>query len=481
MEALEESRRRVRVLPPASATAKARSFIVSELPAKGLGCERTVHHIRHDLTPGFNRQSQSPNYYGFVTGGATPAAVLADNIVTEFDQNVQVHLPNETVATEVEHAALTMLCQLIRLEPAAWEHKTFTTGATASNVLGLACGREWVCQTRSGSSVAELGLLESMQESGIQRWCILTTEAHSSLRKAASLVGFGRNSVIDVGSAESSLHFDFYKLANYLADPQNGCIVVISCGEVNTGRFATDSEAMQRIRGLCNQHRAWVHVDGAFGIMARMLDPEDHQMSILTSYCGGIDLADSITGDCHKLLNVPYDCGFFLSRDSKFGPDVFRNVGAAYLGSGANLSYDLRIKSPLNIGIENSRRFRALPVYSTLLAYGADGYREMLYRQISLARSIAGIIRSHDQYELLPAGPKPVDDEDIYIVVLFRAVNRNLNPDLVRKINATGKIYVSGTQWESQPAARFAVSNWQVDVRRDTDLVKDVLDDVCGA
>lgn len=146
-------------------------------------------------------------------------------------------------------------------------------------------------------------------------------------------------------------------------------------------------------------------------------------------------------------------------------------MNAAYLSSEPDT-----IPSPLNIGIENSRRFRALPVYATLAAYGRDGYREMLERQVKLARAIASFIVQGSDYELLPHGEEGT--ESIYIIVLFRARDARLNAELVRCINGSRRIYVSGTQWDGRPAARFAVATWLVDVDRDVAVVRDVLEEV---
>lgn len=207
--------------------------------------------------------------------------------------------------------------------------------------------------------------------------------------------------------------------------------------------------------------------------MARALDPKEPQLSELSSGCSNIELADSITGDGHKLLNVPYDCGFFFSRHVRVGFEVFQNQGAVYLSTGG--LDENAIQSPLHMGIENSRRFRALPVYATLLSLGRDGYRAMLGRQIQLARSIAAFLKSHPAFEVLPMGNFV---QKIFMIILFRAQDPSLNEVLVKKINATSKIYVSGTTWEGQPACRFAVSNWQADPDKDIKIIKDVLDNV---
>jgi len=151
---------------------------------------------------------------------------------------------------------------------------------------------------------------------------------------------------------------------------------------------------------------------------------------------------------------------------------VFQNPNAAYLNSGPST-----IPSPLNIGLENSRRFRALPVYSVLLAYGLSGFRDIFIRQTRLARAVAHFLQSSNEYELLQE--LVVDDyRDIHISVLFRVKDEKLNEVLGKKINDTRKIYVSGTKWEGRPACRIAVSTWKVDVERDTKIVVDVLEGI---
>lgn len=197
----------------------------------------------------------------------------------------------------------------------------------------------------------------------------------------------------------------------------------------------------------------------------------------------GVELADSITGDAHKLLNVPYDCGFFLSRHPDLAHQVFQNANAAYLSS-ANASRG-QIQSPLNIGIENSRRFRALPLYATLISYGRLGYRDMLNRQIRMARAVALFFHEHSEFELLPQsisdGGSAKIRQEIFIIVLFRAKDPVLNESLVKRINSTSRMYVSGTKWDGRPASRIAVANWQVDPNRDSNGVQSVIEDVLTA
>ncbi|KAF2760813.1 PLP-dependent transferase [Pseudovirgaria hyperparasitica] len=472
------------VLPSQQTLAEARNQLFKTLPSNGIGLESTIEHLTRYIKPALNGNSLTANYYGFVTGGSTAAASLADNLATLYDQNVQVHLPNETIATDLEDAALRMLCSLLSLNAEEWPHRTFTTGATASNVIGLACAREAVISKHltakgaySVSCVGETGLVKAMREAGVEDIQVLTSAPHSSLSKAASILGLGRSCIKLIGHENAPHLIDLAKLESALQEPNVASIVAISCSEVNTGKFATHSEShMREIRHLCDRFNAWVHVDGAFGIFARLLTDADDASLIQAS--SGIELADSITGDGHKLLNVPYDCGFILTRSRSNAEQVFQNPNAAYLSGGAASD----IASPLNIGIENSRRFRALPVYATLVAYGRHGYAEMLERQVRLSRGIAKYITESAHFELLPErtvkeGIKDSFD-DVFIIVLFRARDASLNDRLVDLIKATAKIYVSGTAWKGLPACRFAVSNWAVEPERDLQLITSVLEGI---
>ncbi|KAF9881987.1 pyridoxal-dependent decarboxylase [Colletotrichum karsti] len=466
-------------LPPASALADASASLPrpsAEDYLSPLGTEATLAHILDEIVPGLNGQARSGRYYGFVTGGTLPVAEAADNVVSAFDQNVQVHLPEQTVATELESVALRMLADVLRLEPGSdgkeevWTGRTFTTGATASNVLGLACGREAVVEKRGGK-VGEMGILGACAAAGVKEIQVLTSMGHSSLFKAASVVGLGRASVKELRvSDDEPWRLDLDAVERELGRAGVASVIAVSAGEVNTGRFATGSEEMRRLRELADRFGAWIHVDGAFGIFARALEdaPEFKQIKAMAS---GLELADSITVDGHKLLNVPYDCGMFFTRSLATLTSVFTNPNAAYLSSGPS-----PIPSPLNIGLENSRRFRALPAYAVLRSEGRAGLAAILGRMVLLARKIALWIRESEAYELLPEGDWSL--EETHMVVLFRAKDEALNEGLVGRINGTREMYVSGTSWKGRKAVRVAVGSWRVDVERDFEVVKRVLEQV---
>lgn len=155
----------------------------------------------------------------------------------------------------------------------------------------------------------------------------------------------------------------------------------------------------------------------------------------------------------------PYDCGFFYTRTGELLQRNLRNA-APYLTAPPSPA------SPLDTHLENSRRFRALPVYSTLVAYGAQGYRDLVRHLVSHAREIARIVYRHPAFELLPreaaAGTEDQAVERVFMVVLFRARDEAQNQMLRERINSSGRMYVSATVWDGKPAIRCAVGNWRV-------------------
>jgi glutamate/tyrosine decarboxylase-like PLP-dependent enzyme len=349
-------------------------------------------------------------------------------MVSTYDQNVQVHLP-QSISTHVERHTIQMLCDLLSLDGF---NGTITTGATAGNILGIACGRE--------ATVHNL-LRKRPSETGEGKVLVLTAGAHSSISKASSILGVGRDNVISMSHPEYPASCPLNTLEITLQRcklDQLGPIVVATFGEVNTGGFTND---IKRVHELCQRYSAWFHIDAAFGIMAR-IHPD---MQSLTE---GLELADSISFDGHKFFNVPYDCGVYLTRDMATLSSVCGNQGAAYLSGGNDYS-------PLNISLENSRRFRALPLYASLISLGKQGYIDIVSRCCNLAKAIGRKIVESREFKLLY--------EVQFNIVLFQVIGweeKSRNEKVKDLINGTGKVYVSGTEWHGMGALRIAICNY---------------------
>ncbi|KAF3921901.1 hypothetical protein ABW20_dc0100806 [Dactylellina cionopaga] len=292
------------------------SYIQTEPPASlrktPLGAQETIQNILNDLIPGIFVQS-SPHFYGFITGGALPSALLADFLVTMLDLDVMVHLPRDSIHTTIENHTVHLLCDLFHLPRSFVPGSTITTGATGSNILGLACGREWLFSRDDPTcSMAKIGYLQAAIKSGVQNGIkIVVAKPHSSIAKAASILGLGSENIINLPESEAApWNMDFKALENTLSKQQEDktrYIVVGQLGEVNTGRFMSD---IPRLRELCTRYGAWLHIDAAFGLPARCVKEYDESTEKLADWdkvygwCEGVELADSITSDGHKLLNV---------------------------------------------------------------------------------------------------------------------------------------------------------------------------------
>ncbi|CRK25719.1 Aromatic-L-amino-acid decarboxylase like protein [Verticillium longisporum] len=436
-------------LPHPSALTRAAASLpkVSDALSKPLGVSATTAHLLEDIVPALSGQALSPRYYGFVTGSVHPAAQAAEAVVAALDQNVQVHLPDQTIATDVEASALDLLADLFGLSHpqtgaprGIFTGRTFTTGATGSNILGLACAREHVLARRvppGSPSMGELGILGACVAAGVTEIQVLTSMGHSSLSKAASVVGLGRASVKQMAKS-----------------PERPWLLDVDA--VERELVARDGTGVATIIAV------------TFGIFAAALAPGT-VFDKLRERVSGVHLADSIAVDGHKLLNVPYDCGMFFTRSLPTLTNVFTNPNAAYLASSAGAP----IPSPLNVGLENSRRFRALPAYAVLRSEGRKGMAAMLGRMVELARRIACFVRDSEHYDWLPNGEADVDDT--HIIVLLRAKDVTLNDELVARINETRDMYVSGTSWGGQKAVRVAIGSWRVDVERDFAVVEAIL------
>lgn len=306
----------------------------------------------------------------------------------------------------------------------------FVTGATASNILGLLCGRQYA-GAQQGLDIARDGF-------GGAQIAVFSATPHASTQKAMAIAGLGREQITRVECLPDSEAMDVDALAQLLAACASpGKIVVASAGTV-TG---TDFDDLVAIAKLCQQHNAWLHVDAAFGLFSRLL-PEKLALT------QGIELADSITADGHKWLNVPYDCGIFYTRHMAYLQQVC-SVAAPYLDIGSNAP------AFLDRGIENSRRFRALPVWMTLYAYGVEGYRQMIANNCAQALQLANWIAASDQYELL--SPCNLN------VVIFRPrlCSESEVKQCLRQINDSAQVFMTPGVWQGSGGIRAAISNWK--------------------
>ena len=417
------------------------------MPSSGVGSLQAMSELIAAAQDGATR-STGPRYFHYVTGGVTPAALGADWLASALDQHAYNWI-GSPLAAQLEQISLDWLKDLFGI-PAQWS-AVLTTGATASNFVGLAAGRRW-WGLKHGVDIDTQGF------AGLPPVPVFAGGyLHASAIKALGMLGIGRRQP-RILTRDAAGRLDVAALASSL----NGlggqpAIVVATAGDVNTGDF----DPLADVAELTRAHNAWMHVDGAFGLFAAVSPQTRHLVD-------GIEGADSIAVDGHKWLNVPYESGFAFVRDAEVHAGAF-SATAAYLRTEP-------ADRPVfgNLSPEMSRRARALPVWATLRAYGRDGYRAMVERHLRLAQRVAQQLDEAPDLERLADVPLNV--------VCFRYHPPGLSDDALDDINRRlganiledGRVYFGTTDYAGKVAFRPAIVNWRTG-EDDVDLIVEVV------
>ncbi|MFC5187527.1 pyridoxal phosphate-dependent decarboxylase family protein [Actinomadura harenae] len=398
------------------------------LPARGVGLKATLEEFAERWEPTLSA-SAGPRYLGFVTGGATPAALAGDWLTSTWDLNAFSSL--DGAGQHLERETITWLRGLFGLSDR--HHGTFVSGATMSTTVGLATAREWLGE-RKGVSPAEdgVGALGPVR--------VLSGAAHSSVSKALSVLGVGRTALVPVDTLPGREAVDIAALERALREHQadGPCLVIANAGTVNTADF----DDVLAICALRERYDFWLHVDAAFGAFAALSPDHAHLVD-------GLDAADSVCVDLHKWLNVPYDSAVQFTRRRDLQTAVFQNA-AAYLGPLGDTP-DTAHLTP-----ENSHRLRAIAAWFTLRAYGRDGHREIVERSIACARTLGDAVDAMPELRLL--APVHLNVACFTLAEEPTAERLTALTDLL-----AAEVFLTPTVLDGVPALRAAFSNWRTD------------------
>lgn len=403
----------------------------AEISVPGLGTLETLRKFNERFEPVIVASS-GPRYWGFVTGGATPAAIAGDWLATVYDQNTQSTQGQGDISAMIEFETIQLLLELFNLPSTLLGG--FVTGATMSNFTCLAVARQWAGKQRK-RDIAKDGLPDKIP--------VLTATPHSSAIKSLSLLGMGSSNIIKVKTAQGNREaMDMIDLQEQIKHLNNEPFILISSGgTVNT----VDYDDFNEIARLKEQHNFWWHIDAAFGAFAACSDEYKHLLN-------GWEKADSITVDCHKWLNVPYESAVFFVKETHklLQVETFQNSNAPYLGD------PLESFSYLNFLPENSRRLKALPVWFSLMAYGKEGYKDIVESCIALAKEFGHFIENNEHFELLA----PVRLNTVCFTLSGIQNQHNVN-SFLKKINDTGKVFMTPTIYQGTQGIRAAFVNWR--------------------
>lgn len=405
-----------RVYPGESALA-ALSLFHEAMPPTPCPAEEVLRLLHTHGSPATVAQSAG-RYFGFVNGGALPAALAARWLADIWDQNAALSVMSPVVA-ELESVCEEWLVELFGLPSGT--AAGFVGGSATATLCGLAAGRDKILQA-FGWDLGADGLFGAPRPR-----IILGEQAHATVWKALRLLGFGRAQVeIVPADAQGRLR------ADRLPALDASCLLVAQAGNVNSGSFDPLKEICRRAR-LAG---AWVHVDGAFGLWAAACE----STRFLTD---GVAQADSWSVDAHKTLNAPYDVGVVLCRNRDALLEAMR-IGASYIPDGEQ-------RDGMRLTPEMSRRARVVELWATLKSLGRAGVTDLLERLCRHARRFGQDLAAHG-FRVL--------NEVVFNQVLVACDTPAHTTATLAQLQRAGECWCGGTFWQGEPVIRISVCSW---------------------
>src|SRR5215213_3483921 len=429
-----------------------RQHLTKPLANTGLPPEQVITELVSDVAGGLIG-SASGRFFAWVIGGSVPAALAADWLTSTWDQNAALYATSPAAAV-VEDVAGLWLKDILHL-PA---HASFAlvTGCQMAHVTCLAAARHALLAER-GWDIEERGLY------GAPPIRILSSaQRHGSVERAVRLLSLGREHVICLTS-DAQDRLEPAALQKALDDdPSAPTIVLLQAGDINIGAF-DDFEALIPV---AKRYRAWVHIDGAFGLWAAA-SPRYRQL------LKEVEAADSWATDGHKWLNVPFDCGYaFIAHADEHRASLSHR--AAYI------THHDDARDEMDWNPEWSRRARGFPTYAGLRQLGGDGISELIERCCRHAHDLVMGIGSLPGTEVLW---EPTINQGLVRFLDPSSVATEQDHDrrteeVIAAIVASGEAFFGGTTWRGKRAMRVSVCNWRTsaeDVQRSIDSVARVL------
>jgi glutamate/tyrosine decarboxylase-like PLP-dependent enzyme len=426
-----------------------RSRLFRPLPEFAMDPKDVIEELVRD-TEGGLMGSSSGRFFGWVIGGTLPAALAADWLTSAWDQNAASNLtaPAEAV---VEEVCGDWMKDLLGIPKSA--SFAFVTGCQMAHTTALAAARHQLLQER-GWDVEQSGL------SGAPQLKILTTESrHESILRSARLLGIGTGAVEYIPS-DGTGRMQIGGLAKALERLNSEPAVVwLQAGDLNTGNFDPFDEACS----VAHAARAWVHIDGAFGLWVATSSKYRHLLA-------GAEKADSWATDGHKWLNLPFDSGqVFVAH-----PTAHR-AAFAQDASYSVPSQELRNQKDWNP--EWSRRGRGFVAYAAVRALGRAGIAEIVERCCAHTQRLVNGIGRLPGAQILAI---PIINQGLVRFLAPDGNHDSATDEVIRRIQLDGVAWFGGATWNGMRVMRVSVCNWMTthdDIERTLASVSKVLEE----
>jgi glutamate/tyrosine decarboxylase-like PLP-dependent enzyme len=367
-----------------------------------------------------------PRYFGFVIGGSLPVALAADWLTGAWDQNAGTYATSPA-ASVIEDICREWLLELFDLPRTA--SVGFVTGGQMANFTALAAARHGVLR-RAGWNVEENGLAGAPNVH-----LVVSAAAHITIYSSMRMLGFGTRALVKV-DAEEQGRMRAGALRETLRTLDGPIIVCAQAGNVNSGAV----DPLREIAEIAHEHGAWLHVDGAFGLWGRATASK-------RALLDGCELADSWANDAHKWLNVPYDSGIVIVRDSAAHHASMTST-AEYLEQTRGVERDNFDWTP-----DFSRRARGFAIYAAIRTLGRRGIAALIDGCCDRARQFADILSRDKRVRIL-------NDVVLNQVLVRFSDSDDVTRNVIARVQREGTCWLGGTTWQGHAAMRISVSNW---------------------
>ena len=396
------------------------ALVGNTITAKGLGGSKALSLFKDVLAPACI-STDHPRYLAFIPSAPTEAANLFDLVVGASALYGGSWLEGAG-AVFAENQALRWISDLAGMPQSAGG--VFVQGGTIGNLSALVAARS---QARTLFT-------------DVTRWVVACSgEAHSSIQSAADVMDIEVLKVATDASGVMQGVAAQKEIEEYEATHAGHRIfaIVATAGTTNLGII----DDLHGIADYANSRGIWFHVDGAYGLAA-LCSPE------VKPKFSGVEKADSLIVDPHKWLFAPFDACALIYRNPESAKKA-HTQHAEYLDT----LNDESEWNPSDYAIQLTRRSRGLPLWFSLATHGTDAYAEAMNKTMAVARSAAGLIKSHPRLELLV-------EPNLSIVAFTRpgwsAPDYQVWSD---KLLADQIGFVTPSSHRGEPILRFAIVN----------------------
>ncbi len=407
----------------------------SNPPNKGENPEKFLGEIDNLLMKGITHWNH-PDFMAYFNSTSSGPGILAELLSAGFNINGMAWHTCPS-ATELEETMIEWYKKIFALPDYFWGIVYDT--ASTSSFHAIAAAREQLSHLK----IREKGMAG---RSDIPRLRVYSsTEAHFSIDKAVVSLGFGLKGIRKI-PVDKEFRMIPAKLNEAIEeDRKNGwlpCCVIATVGTTSS----TAVDPVDEIGSICNEENIWLHVDAAYAGTAAVL-PE------MRWIYKGIEKADSLVTNPHKWMFTPIDFSLLFTKKPEVLKRAF-NISSEYLDTSKDV-----VTNFMDYGIQLGRRFRSLKPWFILRYFGVEGIQNRIREHIRLAKMFAGWIKESKKFELI-VPPH-------FSVVCFRALPKggkeekeinSLNESLMKKINATGELFLSHTKLNGKYVIRICIS-----------------------